>query len=147
MHSKHAASLNGDCAACHHLRPRDAAAGETVACRACHQDDSAQKDDARVGLKAAYHLQCMGCHKKMEKGPISCEGCHAKNPVDHKELVKLPDNPTPFQVTAECLRCHQEAGSDMIQTAHWMWRGPSPYTVEHQKNVLSGKGTTTVNNF
>ena len=43
MHSKHAASLNGDCALCHHASPEGADAGvdrlsETVACRSCHQE-------------------------------------------------------------------------------------------------------------
>lgn len=147
MHSKHAASLQGDCAACHHYRPEDVKAEETVACRACHQEAFQEQDKGRVGLKAAYHMQCMGCHEDMKQGPVSCDGCHAKKPVNHKELVKLSANPEPSEVTAECLRCHQQAGSDMLQTAHWLWRGPSPYTVEHRKSVMAGKGTTTLNNF
>jgi hypothetical protein len=32
----------------------------------------------RLGLKAAYHQQCMDCHKQMNKGPIDCIGCHTK---------------------------------------------------------------------
>jgi hypothetical protein len=147
MHSKHAAALDGDCAACHHLRPADPKAPETVACRACHQETAIGDGSERIGLKAAYHMQCMDCHEKMKKGPVGCEGCHAKRSVNHKELVKLPENPTPQQVTMECLRCHQAAGEDMLSTAHWLWRGPSPYTTEHRKSVMSGKGTTTLNNF
>ncbi|MGE4424437.1 MAG: tetrathionate reductase family octaheme c-type cytochrome [Pseudodesulfovibrio sp.] len=147
MHAKHAAALGGDCASCHHYRPADPAAPETVACRSCHQEAFSAKDPRRIGLKAAYHMQCMNCHEKMKKGPVSCEGCHAKRPVDHKDLVRLPENPTPQQVTMECLRCHKQAGEDMLTTAHWLWRGPSPYTVEHRKSVMSGKGTTTLNNF
>ncbi len=147
MHSKHAASLKGDCAACHHYRPADTKAEETVACRTCHQEAFRKQEKERVGLKAAYHMQCMGCHEDMKKGPVSCDGCHAKKPVNHTELVQLSGNPKPSEVTAECLRCHQQAGSDMLQTAHWLWRGPSPYTVEHRKSVMSGKGTTTLNNF
>ncbi|WP_286181717.1 tetrathionate reductase family octaheme c-type cytochrome [Desulfovibrio sp. Huiquan2017] len=147
MHAKHAAALDGDCAACHHFRPADEKSPEAVACRACHQDNRQENGKERIGLKAAYHMQCMNCHEKMKKGPVSCEGCHDKRPVDHKELVKLPENPTPQQVTRECLRCHEQAGEDMLTTAHWLWRGPSPYTVEHRKSVMSGKGTTTLNNF
>jgi octaheme c-type cytochrome (tetrathionate reductase family) len=147
MHAKHSAALNGDCASCHHYRPEDPEAAEIVACRSCHQDAFSEKDPERIGLKAAYHMQCMDCHEQMKQGPVSCEGCHAKRPVDHKELVKLPDNPSPQEVTRECLRCHEQAGEDMLTTAHWLWRGPSPYTVEHRKSVLSGKGTTTLNNF
>ncbi len=147
MHSKHAASLGGDCAACHHYRPADSKASETVACRSCHQEAFSGKDTERVGLKAAYHMQCMNCHEKMKQGPVSCEGCHEKRPMDHKELVRLPENPKPQEVTKECLRCHKDAGEDMLTTAHWLWRGPSPYTTEHRKSVMSGKGTTTLNNF
>lgn len=147
MHAKHAASLDGDCAACHHYRPADPEAAETVACRSCHQEAFGGGEVERLGLKAAYHQQCMGCHTDMKKGPVSCEGCHAKRPVDHKELVKLPADPTPQEVTRECLRCHEDAGKDMLTTAHWLWRGPSPFTTEQRKDVMSGKGTTTINNF
>jgi hypothetical protein len=147
MHAKHAASMNGDCTACHHYRPADKKAEEVVACRSCHQDQFTQKDKERVGVKAAYHIKCMTCHEKMKKGPVNCDGCHAKRNTDHKELVKLSENPTPSEVTAECLRCHKEAGQGLLTSAHWLWRGPSPYTTEHQKSVMSGKGTTALNNF
>ncbi len=147
MHAKHASSLNGDCAACHHYRPADEKADEAVGCRSCHQEAFKETEQDRVGLKAAYHIQCMDCHEKMAKGPVSCNSCHTKNPTDHRELVKLQNDPTPFEVTGECLRCHDEQGTEMLETAHWLWKGPSPYTVDHQKSVQSGKGTITLNNF
>ncbi|SKA91803.1 octaheme c-type cytochrome, tetrathionate reductase family [Paucidesulfovibrio gracilis DSM 16080] len=152
MHSKHAASLDGNCALCHHVSPEGADASqdrlsETVACRACHRESFDPDHPERLGLKAAYHQQCMDCHERMNQGPEKCVGCHRNNVPDHKELVELPDNPTALQVTAECLRCHEKAGEDMIQSAHWLWKGPSPYTVDRQKKVMSGKATDTVNNF
>ena len=152
MHSKHAASLNGDCALCHHASPEGADAGadrlsETVACRSCHQESFNPDHPERIGLKAAYHQQCMGCHETMNRGPVDCVGCHAKRVPDHKELVKLPADPSPIEVTKECLRCHQQAGEDMIKSAHWLWKGPSPFTVEREKKVMSGKATDTMNNF
>jgi octaheme c-type cytochrome (tetrathionate reductase family) len=152
MHSKHAASLNGDCALCHHASPEGADAGtdrlsETVACRSCHQEAFNQAHPERIGLKAAYHQQCMGCHEEMNRGPVDCVGCHAKRVPDHKDLVKLPADPSPIEVTKECLRCHTQAGEDMIKSAHWLWKGPSPFTVEREKKVMSGKATDTMNNF
>jgi len=147
MHSQHAARLNEDCALCHHYRPLDAKAKETVACKACHQDTFNPERQQRMGLKAAYHNRCMGCHQKMHKGPVSCQGCHLTKVPDHTKLVKLPDNPTPFQVTKECLRCHKDAGQEMLASAHWLWRGPSPYTVGRRKQVSDGKGTSSINNF
>jgi len=146
MHGKHAAVVQ-DCSRCHHLRPEAEDASETVRCSACHQQSFNPKHPERPGLKAAYHQQCMGCHEQMNKGPVDCKGCHAANVPDHKNLIKLPEKPDPMQVTRECLRCHENAGKDMLQSAHWLWRGPSPYTIGHQKEVLSGKGTNVINNF
>ena len=147
MHGKHVALLKEDCSACHHLRPKDHEASDTVACDSCHQRafDPAHPD--RLGLKAAYHNQCMGCHEKSQAGPTGCTECHALNAPDHKELVKLGDKPSPQDVTRECLRCHDKQGEDMLKTAHWLWRGPSPYTADRRKEIMSGKGTNTINNF
>ncbi|BBO91927.1 hypothetical protein DSCOOX_51070 [Desulfosarcina ovata subsp. ovata] len=146
MHSKHAV-VTKDCALCHHHRPLDESASETVRCSACHQQPFQKSHPERLGLKAAYHQQCMGCHREMDKGPIDCAGCHRKNVPDHKEKIQLAENPEPSQVTAECLRCHQAAGEDMLKSAHWLWKGPSPNTLDHGKRVDLGKATIATNNF
>jgi len=146
MHAKHAVVIK-DCALCHHYRPLDEAASETVRCSACHQQPFQKDHPERLGLKAAYHQQCMGCHRDMDKGPIDCAGCHRKNVPDHKDNIKLAGKPEPSQVTAECLRCHQAAGEDMLKSAHWLWKGPSPYTLDHRKEVNLGKATIATNNF
>lgn len=145
-HKRHAA-LTDDCSECHHLRPKDDDALETTRCSACHQDSFNPDHPERIGLKAAYHQQCIDCHEYKAQGPVGCKGCHQQHVPDHKELVDLPDQPDPFQVTAECLRCHDEQGKDMLKTAHWLWKGPSPYTTGHRKDILHGKGTTALNNF
>lgn len=145
-HKRHAALIQ-DCSKCHHYRPKDESALETTRCSACHQDSFNADHPERIGLKAAYHQQCMECHKQEAKGPVGCKGCHLKNVPDHKELVKLPDNADPFQVTRECLRCHDTQADDMLQTAHWLWKGPSPYTTGHRKDIMHGKGTTALNNY
>jgi hypothetical protein len=146
MHTRHAAAIQ-DCAVCHHARPADKAAGETVRCSACHQESFRTDHPERLGLKAAYHQQCIDCHRTEAKGPVDCAGCHWKNVPDHKELVKLAADPAPWDVTAECLRCHPGAGEDMLATAHWLWKGHSSYTLDHQKKIIHGKGTTAINNF
>jgi len=145
-HTRHAAQLK-DCALCHHRRPLDAKAKETTRCSACHQEPFRPDQPERLGLKAAYHQQCTGCHQEMKKGPTDCLGCHRKNVPDHKELVKLPDKPEPIEVTRECLRCHKSVGDDMLKTAHWLWKGPSPYTLNRSKHVNHGKATTSINNL
>jgi len=145
-HKRHAALAN-DCSVCHHFRPKAEEALETTRCSACHQDSFNPDHPERIGLKAAYHQQCMECHQEQGKGPTDCKGCHLQNVPDHKELVKLADNADPFQVTAECLRCHDAQATDMLTTAHWLWKGPSPYTTGHRKDIMHGKGTTALNNF
>ncbi|MEJ2190420.1 MAG: Ni/Fe-hydrogenase cytochrome b subunit, partial [Acidobacteriota bacterium] len=147
MHSRHAASLGGDCATCHHYRPADPEAAEVVACSACHQRAFESDHPGRIGLKAAYHMQCMGCHEKAGKGPVDCEGCHLTRVPDHRQLVELPPDPAPIEVTRECLRCHEEEGRDVIASAHWLWRGPSRYTVEHLSSIACGKCSMTLNNY
>ena len=146
MHGKHAAQIQ-DCAVCHHYRPLAEDASETTRCSACHQEAFRQDHPERIGLKAAYHQQCMECHREMNQGPVDCIGCHDKNAPDHKDKIQLTADATPFQVTAECLRCHKEAGQDMLQTAHWKLKGPSPYTLGHRKEVEIGKSTIATNNF
>jgi len=146
MHMKHA-EVVGDCLACHHYRPAAEQASETTRCSACHQQAFDPVTPQRLGLKAALHQQCMDCHKSRAKGPLDCIDCHAKNVPDHKDLVKLPDNPDPIAVTRECLRCHNDQAEDMLTSAHWRWRGPSPHTVGREGEVESGKATNTINNF
>lgn len=145
-HKRHA-NITNDCTQCHHYRPKDENALETTRCSACHQDAFNPDHPDRIGLKAAYHQQCIECHQEQAKGPTGCKGCHLRNVPDHKELVKLQDNADPFQVTAECLRCHDTQAEDMLTTSHWLWKGPSPYTTGHRKDVMHGKGTTALNNY
>jgi len=146
MHKKHAALL-GDCTQCHHYRSKNMDEPETQRCAACHRKSFNPEMPERLGLKAAYHRQCMDCHKERNKGPVGCTECHVLKVPDHGKLVKLPPDPTPEQVTLECLRCHEEQGADMIESAHWQWKGPSPYTESHEKRIDMGKATNTVNNF
>ena len=76
-----------ECLDCHH----DYQNGENVLdedeleedgkakCAACHSKD------ASIELKTAYHRQCMGCHRLVNKQedaglPITCQDCHPRNP-------------------------------------------------------------------
>lgn len=73
-HKRHAA-LTQDCFQCHHLKPKDETALETTRCSACHQESFNSDHPERIGLKAAYHQQCMECHRTEAKGPVDCKGC------------------------------------------------------------------------
>ncbi|MCU0663073.1 MAG: cytochrome c family protein [Myxococcota bacterium] len=70
-HANHV-SYASACAFCHHHGTQ---VDQTPACRECHGRSDGGL--ARVGLKGAYHRQCMDCHRRMGSGPMGCEDCHA----------------------------------------------------------------------
>jgi len=143
-----------------------------IACSACHTDPFNPKDLGTPGLKGAYHRLCIDCHRESEqvphhrgpilysamvRGPIAraldtraptdCLACHAKKVPNHNQLVKLDGNVDPLAVTKNCLSCHEKEGKAILNTAHWKWHGPSPYTIGHEKRVDLGKSYAAVNNF
>ncbi|GHU92264.1 hypothetical protein AGMMS49925_10110 [Deltaproteobacteria bacterium] len=64
------------CSVCHHKSPLSAAPPK---CASCHSPRIDPGHPERPQLKAAYHLQCMGCHTGMKVGrPLntSCTTCH-----------------------------------------------------------------------
>lgn len=65
------------CQACHHNgQPGQK---KPPKCVNCHGKPFVEQNPGRPGLKAAYHGQCMGCHKSMSlKKPLNtdCVGCH-----------------------------------------------------------------------
>jgi hypothetical protein len=64
------------CQACHHNSP---VSKKPPTCASCHGRPFDGRNLVRPGLQAAYHLQCMECHRVMgiEK-PLAtdCTGCH-----------------------------------------------------------------------
>jgi DnaJ-class molecular chaperone len=64
------------CQGCHHHSP---AAKKPPACASCHGKPFDDRSLFKPGLMAAYHIQCMECHKQMRiEKPIAthCTGCH-----------------------------------------------------------------------
>lgn len=72
-----------DCATCHH----HSAAGQTPSCNKCHGAPFDPDNLNMPGLKGAYHLQCMGCHKEVD-GPMGCTECHVKKVSETKESLE-----------------------------------------------------------
>ena len=72
-HQSHA-EMSGDCVTCHHHSPE----GETLACKSCHSIKLGIKKDDVPSLKAAYHLQCIECHRQQDVELSRCTFCHAK---------------------------------------------------------------------
>jgi octaheme c-type cytochrome (tetrathionate reductase family) len=49
-------------------------------------------------------------------------------------------------VTRACLSCHEEVGAELLKTAHWTWRGPTPGVAGHGDVGAVGK-INLINNF
>lgn len=66
------------CQGCHHNSPLSKT---PPSCQSCHDKSFQEGRLGRPGLQAAYHIQCMSCHKEMglEK-PVAtdCYSCHKK---------------------------------------------------------------------
>ena len=92
------------CGVCHHHTTDTGIRGEKARCVACHKEscttcevacrdchpaslETAEKLKSSnetqmyhydvTGLKRAYHVTCLGCHREME-APTGCEDCHLK---------------------------------------------------------------------
>jgi hypothetical protein len=64
------------CQGCHHNSPMSKT---PPSCVSCHSKPFDEKNPFRPGLKAAYHLQCMGCHDEMgieQPKSTECTDCH-----------------------------------------------------------------------
>ncbi|UCG05428.1 MAG: hypothetical protein JSV83_16125 [Desulfobacterales bacterium] len=64
------------CQGCHHNSP---ASKKPPKCASCHGQPFNEKDPFKPGLMAAYHRQCMECHKEMGiRNPVTtnCTACH-----------------------------------------------------------------------
>ena len=66
------------CAECHHSKNADGTqgpyvAGEEAQCATCHDGSLAKKV---ATAKKAAHVNCKGCHKKVNKDMAKCGYCH-----------------------------------------------------------------------
>ena len=62
------------CQGCHHNSP---ASAKPPVCGSCHGKNFEKEGSLKPGLIAAYHQQCMGCHREMEmEKPMGCTECH-----------------------------------------------------------------------
>jgi octaheme c-type cytochrome (tetrathionate reductase family) len=66
-------------------------------------------------------------------------------PVDHKDLMEGPFE-TGQQVTQACLSCHEEAGEQVLHTAHWRWQS-DPVVMEGRDEPVSVGKKNAINNF
>jgi octaheme c-type cytochrome (tetrathionate reductase family) len=135
--------LGGPCASCHDM--------DTITiqrCDSCHWLANEEDDPSRLGLKGAYHRQCIGCHEDSpESGaPVDCIGCHHPVTPDHGDLVAVDEDASGQDVTRECIRCHETSTQDVLDSAHWNWAGHSPEVGGYEDSDTLGLNTL-VNNY
>lgn len=74
-HDRHSENL--DCTQCHHVYENGQNRWEPdmeTRCSACHSPG----DQGRLGLRQAWHRQCLGCHEKNPAAPVMCGQCHVR---------------------------------------------------------------------
>jgi hypothetical protein len=91
-HAGHAemAGMTEGCAVCHHYTPEGAA---HPACKSCHELSPQREDLRKPSLKAAYHRQCMGCHRDWSGG-TQCGICHLPK-TGQEQPVPTPEEILP----------------------------------------------------
>jgi octaheme c-type cytochrome (tetrathionate reductase family) len=144
LHAPMDIKMGGACASCHD----DMAKNPPQSCTRCHGLPNEADSPARIGLKGAYHRQCIGCHERQLKpasAPTECASCHHPWTPDHSTLVAFTGKPSPQEVTRTCLGCHPRVGQDVLKTAHWNWKGYSP-TLKGYEHRVDISLTVMVNN-
>jgi len=64
---------------------------------------------------------------------------------DHQNHLKGP-YADGMAVTKDCLKCHRKQADEVLQSAHWLWQGPSPDVLGQEHRTDLGK-RTLINNF
>jgi hypothetical protein len=83
MHSQMSEISNG-CTGCHHYNT----IGPVLNCRKCHQSTREREDVSIPDLKAAFHRQCMTCHKQWS-GENGCNTqCHERKGPDNEARIQ-----------------------------------------------------------
>jgi octaheme c-type cytochrome (tetrathionate reductase family) len=134
LHASMDIRLGGPCSACHDNMEQN----PPQSCGRCHGMPDEPDDPSRIGLKGAYHRQCIGCHERQLKpasAPTACASCHHPWTPDHSTLVAFKSKPGPQDVTRTCLNCHPKVGHDILNTAHWNWKGYSPTLAGYEHRI------------
>jgi hypothetical protein len=73
-HRDHAqmSEMSGGCVTCHHYNTD----GPIQPCKNCHEYDRNGQDISKPDLEAAYHRQCINCHREWSH-ENNCVSCHA----------------------------------------------------------------------
>ena len=67
------------------------------------------------------------------------------DPSDQHQNMKGP-YPDGIAVTKACLKCHEDQADEVLTSAHWLWKGPSPFVQGQEDRTDLGK-RNLINNF
>ncbi len=104
-HRVHAemSEMSTGCAGCHHYNT----SGPILNCRNCHEKSRNREDVSVPDLKAAFHRQCMSCHKQWS-GENGCNSiCHKRKDITKDNITSTniskthPELPEPGKITWE----------------------------------------------
>lgn len=91
-HKIHAqmSEMSGGCANCHHYNT----SGPIIACSDCHSVERKREDISKPDLQAAYHRQCIDCHKEWSHS-TDCTSCHLQkgSTVASKDQILTKNHP------------------------------------------------------
>ena len=75
-HRNHAkmSEMSGGCTSCHHYNT----SGPVLSCKKCHNSSRSREEISLPDLKAAYHRQCMTCHKQWSSENGCNNQCHIR---------------------------------------------------------------------
>ena len=102
-HTAGTAPEGANCVRCHANSPE----ADNPSCKSCHVADVFGADNLKnlwdtplkhhnnqIGLKAAYHQNCLGCHQEVG-APVGCTDCHAITDDGEKFYNSGPYAPAP----------------------------------------------------
>jgi hypothetical protein len=76
--------MSGGCETCHHYNTT----GPVLKCVSCHEDEHMREDISIPELEAAYHRQCITCHRQWS-GSTDCDFCHVEKGEDLEAIRKM----------------------------------------------------------
>jgi len=87
LHAEMSEMYHGGCQGCHHYNTT----GPILACKKCHEAERKRTNIKTPDLKAAYHRQCVPCHRQWNI-KSNCNSCHTqKNKYNPEHLVREKD--------------------------------------------------------
>ncbi len=93
-HKLHAemSEMSGGCESCHHYNTT----GPVLKCITCHEPNRNREDLSKPDLEAAYHRQCLNCHRQWSR-ETSCQACHIneKSPDKQKTIDRIKNSKHP----------------------------------------------------